>query len=91
MYYKGEGVKKDSKQAAQWFKKAADQGHANAKKILSLMDKIEISERLQENYANDEYKIGNIYLREKDYKQAEEWFSLSCNGGLKEACLMLKN
>ena len=28
---------------------------------------------------------------QKDYKRAAEWFSLSCNGGFKEACLMLKN
>ena len=37
MYLKGEGVAKDGKEAAAWFRRAADQGHAKAQFILGLM------------------------------------------------------
>ena len=30
MYYNGEGVQKDYKQAVEWFKKSANQGNADA-------------------------------------------------------------
>ncbi|GHT32760.1 hypothetical protein AGMMS49592_0010 [Endomicrobiia bacterium] len=35
MYYKGEGVKQDYKEAIKWFKKAAEQGHSGAKTALT--------------------------------------------------------
>jgi TPR repeat protein len=35
-YFKGEGVPKDDVQAVAWFRKAADQGHANAQYIISI-------------------------------------------------------
>jgi len=37
MYYKGEGVKQDRREAVQWFRKAADLGHMNAQFILGTM------------------------------------------------------
>jgi len=37
MYYKGEGVKRDMREAASFFHKAADQGHAGAQNNLGLM------------------------------------------------------
>ncbi|MGE3259322.1 MAG: tetratricopeptide repeat protein [Geobacter sp.] len=37
MYYKGEGVKQDYKQAAKWYQKAADQGHASAQYNLGIV------------------------------------------------------
>lgn len=36
-YYKGEGVTKDSKRAAQWYQRLADQGFAQAQLTLGLM------------------------------------------------------
>ena len=37
MYANGEGVSRDDKQAAFWFRKAAEQGYAEAQLILGLM------------------------------------------------------
>ena len=37
MYYKGEGVIQDDKEAARWFQKAAKQGHVNAQYNLGMM------------------------------------------------------
>ena len=36
-YYNGEGVTKDYAEAVRWYRKAAEQGHANAKIVLNLM------------------------------------------------------
>lgn len=38
MYYFGRGFKCSEKQAAKWFKKAAEQGHVDAQKILADRD-----------------------------------------------------
>jgi uncharacterized protein len=37
LYYKGEGVKRDMREAASFFRKAADHGHAGARNNLGLM------------------------------------------------------
>ena len=37
MYFKGEGTQKNVKQAFNWFKKAAEQGHAEAKRIIGVL------------------------------------------------------
>ena len=37
MYYKGEGVAQDYKEAVKWYRLAAEQGNANAQYILGLM------------------------------------------------------
>ena len=37
MYYNGEGVKQDKKEAAKWMLKAAGQGHAKAQFLISVM------------------------------------------------------
>jgi TPR repeat protein len=37
MHGKGEGTGKDHRKSIEWFKKAADQGHAGAKEILEKM------------------------------------------------------
>ena len=37
MYYKGEGVEKDSKKAIEWYEKAASQGFAKAQYNLGVM------------------------------------------------------
>lgn len=37
MYYRGEGVKQDKKEAARWLRKAAEQGHAKSQFLLSAM------------------------------------------------------
>jgi TPR repeat protein len=39
MYYNGEGVDKDYKQAIEWFEKAANQGCKEAKRKLDSMNK----------------------------------------------------
>ena len=35
MYYRGEGVKKDTAEAAKWYQKAAEQGHEEARRLLA--------------------------------------------------------
>ena len=37
MYYTGNAVIQDHKQAVHWFRKAAEQGHADAQQVLGLM------------------------------------------------------
>ena len=37
MYYNGEGVPKDYKQAAQWYQKAAEQNHTQAQFLLGFL------------------------------------------------------
>jgi TPR repeat protein len=37
MYRKGQGVEKDAVQAVHWYRKAAVQGHAQAKRNLGVM------------------------------------------------------
>lgn len=39
MYYNGEGVKKDYKEAIKWYSKAAEQGQENAKENLKIVPK----------------------------------------------------
>lgn len=36
-YYKGEGVAQDHEEAVKWFRKAAEQGHANAINLLQIL------------------------------------------------------
>jgi len=40
MYYRGEGVEKNDKIALKWLKKAAEQGHINAKNFLESIREI---------------------------------------------------
>ena len=86
MCYKGEGVQKDIKQAAQWYKKAADQGSQVAKTMLSLLHlegELEKAKKAARDSLDEEspFDLGMMYLNEKDYKQAVEWFKKSANQG----------
>ena len=56
MYYKGEGVQKNSGMAVEWFRKAANQGHIKSQYNLEAM------------YSNDE----NIYQDNLGLKQISE-------------------
>ena len=40
MYYRGEGVPQNDKEAANWYRKAANQGHAGAQLNLGVMYKL---------------------------------------------------
>jgi hypothetical protein len=76
MYEKGEGVQKDSEQAPQWYRKAAEQGHAYAQHNLALMyasgeglpRNLDESFRWEQKAANQgdphaQYGLGTLYAK----------------------------
>ena len=60
MYYYGKGVPKDNQKAAMWFRKAAEQGHADAQFVLGLM------------YAKDEGLEKNDWKATEWFRKAAE-------------------
>jgi TPR repeat protein len=69
MYSKGEGVPKDDEEAARWYRKAADQGHADAQAKLGLMY----------------YTGVGVIPRGKDYREAIHWFRKAADQGHADA------
>jgi len=71
MYFKGEGVKPDRLQGLEFFKKAAEQGHANAQFILgTLYDK-------GEDVLQDRAVAANWYRKAADHGRDKAHFHLS--------------
>ena len=75
MYYKGEGVKQDKKEAADWLRKAAELGYGQAQFILSAMnftgDGIErnilegvkwIHKAADNGFAEAQFRLGMMYI-----------------------------
>ncbi len=97
MYYTGQGVTLDLKQAAEWFQKAANQGYAVAQNNLALMyqngqgvvtlDWYEKAANQGHIYA--QRKLGFIYTYgegvTRDLKKGAEWFQKAANQGDSEA------
>jgi len=76
MYYKGEGVKRDMREAASFFHRAADQGHAGAQNNLGLMHvqgsgvPMDYKEAVRwyrmaadQGYDKAQYNLGLLYAR----------------------------
>ncbi len=93
-YARGNGVEKDLKQAAEWFRKAAEQENADAQFNLGVCyDKEEDYKQAVECYrkaaeqghVDAQFNLGYCYYDgigvEIDYKQAVEWFRKSAEQG----------
>ncbi len=76
MYYKGEGVKRDPKEAASYFRRSAEQGHAGAQYNIGLMRlngrwiKKDLRKAAhwfylsaEQDYARAQYNLGLMYAR----------------------------
>ncbi len=92
MYMKGLGVKKDTEMALKLFNEAADMGYAYAynnlanyyrnidkEKTINYLNK---SANMGESYACKE--LGKIYLEEKNYVEAFNFFNRAIDSSLKE-------
>lgn len=94
MHENGRGVAADRAQAAEWYSKAAAQGHSRAGSALARMQANEqrLAKALQQAESGDveaQYNLGNMYLTGTgtgiDLKQAEHWLKLAAGQGLDKA------
>jgi uncharacterized protein len=96
MYVTGQGVPKDGAQAAQWFRRAADQGHATAHIISAccsaaaaacrrITPRREVRLAADQGQANAQFNLGVIYQRNdgvaQDFSEAMKWFRLAAGQG----------
>lgn len=90
MHENGRGVGADRAKAIEWYRAAADRGHARAEKALLRMDenqrrfeKIETQARTGDTEA--QYSLGNMYLTATgttmDLKLAEQWLTRAAKAG----------
>ena len=96
MYYNGQGVPKDYKEAVKWYTKAAEQGDDSARTTLGLcttMEKVfrgrKEAVKWYRKAAEQENAIAqyNLGVRDgegvpQDYKEAIKWFRKSPNRGM---------
>ena len=80
-YDKGEGVEQDCGKAAEWYRKAAEQGHVDAQiKLVVQYHKMAV-----EGFAPAQHSLGLTYANgegvEQDYTKAVEWYSRSAEQG----------
>ena len=102
-YCTGDGVEQDFEAAVEWFRKAAEQGLAEAQLVLGAQCKIE--ENLEEaakwyrkaaeqGDAKAQFFFGTCYYNgegvEEDYEEAVEWFRKAAKQGDAEAQNALK-
>jgi TPR repeat protein len=77
MYERGRGVAQDYAEAVRWYRKAAEQGHANAQFNLGNM------------YSNLQFNLGNMYFDGRgvpqDYAEAVRWYQKAADQGVPEA------
>jgi TPR repeat protein len=82
MYYKDEGVLKDDKQAIKWYRKAADQGYADAQLNLGdtyanglgvLKDLSKAKYWIKKAYENPKAIASTVKLAEDKWKVFELW------------------
>jgi TPR repeat protein len=85
MYYKGEGVKQDKKEAAKWLLKSAEQGYGQAQFVLSVMyftgDGIEsnipdavkwIHKSAGNGFAEAQFRLGMMYINGDNVEKNKE-------------------
>ncbi|POZ53388.1 tetratricopeptide repeat protein [Methylovulum psychrotolerans] len=80
-YLNGQGVAKDKNQAAMWYRKAAEQGNADAQKNFKI---ISYAEAAEQGNAEAQYNLGMAYARnevvnESDRYEAIAWFHKSAS------------
>ena len=70
MYYTGNAVIQDHKEAVVWFRKAAEQGHADAQQVLGLMYRYHIGGMPQDNVIA--YMLWNLAAANGSSNAAEQ-------------------
>jgi TPR repeat protein len=70
MYYTGNAVLQDHKQAVVWFRKAAEQGHPDAQQVLGLMYRYHIGGMPQDNVLA--YMLWNLAAANGSANAAEQ-------------------
>ena len=98
MYIRGEGVNRDSIQAAEWYEKAAEQGLASAQYCLATMysngegvtnDKTKAiewyKEAAEQGHAEAQFELGKLYYEWQVYVKAIEWYKKAAEQGHAEA------
>ncbi|MBQ8247053.1 MAG: SEL1-like repeat protein [Lachnospiraceae bacterium] len=88
-YYDGFIIKKDLKEASEWYLKAMEQGHEEAaKKFYSFYSK-ELEKRAKRGDVEAQFAVGNCYYNgnnvDKDIKVASEWYFEAMGQGHEEA------
>ncbi len=94
MYWRGDGVAQDYKQAFKWFKCAAEQGHSLAQIRLGMMyrdgqgvdrDKKQAIKWLtlsaEQGDSGAQLRLGRMYRVDRDYEQSIKWLTLAANQG----------
>ena len=97
MYEKGEGVTKNNKEATKWYKKAAK---VNMLAQHNLGDMYHKGKGVTQNdeeaaywyrraadmgFSEAQFKLGNMYAKEKMYGKARYWYKKASNQGHKDA------
>jgi TPR repeat protein len=99
MYIFGRGVTKDNKEAARWYRKAAEQGLAKAQtmlgnyyRIVSHDDKEAVGwyrKAAEQGQPQSQYHLGMMYMEgagvAQDYAHAYKWFSIAGTRGYQPA------
>ena len=90
MHENGRGVSADRAKALEWYRAAADQGHARAEKALLRMEENQRRFEKTETQARSgdteaQYNLGNMYLTatgtKVDLKLAEQWLKRAAKAG----------
>lgn len=88
-YFKGNGVGQDYETAAEWYLKAMDQEHEDAKKMFYQFYSKELEKRAKDGDAEAQFRIGNCYLLggqvDRNIDKAAEWLLKSMLQGHEEA------
>ncbi len=84
-YFTGIGVKNDHETAAEWYQKAMQQGHEEAKaKFYSFYSKI-LEKAAKSGDAEAQYQVGNFYFMgttgKRDTETAAEWYEKGMSQG----------
>lgn len=95
LYYRGVGVKKNLIEASHWYKKAANQGHCKAKKIIYRLTLELLTQSAEQENSEAMYELARQYLSgnisEKNYNQAQHWLTKAVNLGHIKAMVNLAN
>jgi len=85
LYYVGDGVTKDDAKAADWFRKAAAQGHAGAQNYVPAEAVKGLQKAATQGDAEAQFNLGRRYSLgkdvAKDYAKAFEWFQKAAKQG----------
>jgi uncharacterized protein len=97
IYHQGIGVKQNNTEAADWYRRAAEQGHGDAQNSLGLLlvaDHRDYPGAAQQGQVQAQRDLGKMYERGQgvmpDYVEAYKWLKLAQLKGDEEAGKELK-